>query len=143
MADPKAKPEPKMDALDPERWGLPQAAVEGLGQHLHHLWERYHDCFTTRTRDTSSWALVYLQGLLLLPDQRNYANIARWVVDPQDDGQSLQQFMSDSPWPTHTVFARIQHDLIAEPALHGGVLSLDESADAKAGEHSAGAARQH
>jgi SRSO17 transposase len=143
MAEAKANPQPNTDAIDPGRWGLPQAAVRGLGQHLHDLWERYHDCFRTRTRDTSPLALVYLRGLLLLPGERNYANIARRVIGPKDDGQALQQFMSDSPWPAQDVFARIQHDITQEPALRGGVLSLDESADAKAGTHSAGAARQY
>jgi SRSO17 transposase len=142
-AERPAKQQPKKDVLDPERWGLPQAAVQGLGQELHDLWERYHDCFTTKTRDTSSWALVYLRGLLLLPTERNYANIARCVVDPDDDGQALQQFMSDSPWPAPSVFARIQEDISRQRALRGGVLALAESADAKAGELSAGAARQH
>jgi SRSO17 transposase len=143
MANTATKPAGKTDVYNAERWGLPVGAVEGLGQHLQDLWERYHDCFTTKTRDTSSWALVYLRGLLLLPGERNYANIARCVVDPEDDGQALQQFMSDSPWPAQRVFARIQEDILQEPALRGGILSLDESADAKAGDHSAGAARQH
>src|SRR6266496_2894897 len=143
MANRTAKPQPKKDVYDPERWGLSPDAVQGLGQALHDIWERYHDCFTTKTRDTSSLALVYLRGLLLLPNERNYANIARSVVGPQEDGQNLQQFMSDSPWPAHSVFARIQEEIAAQPALRGGVLSLDESADAKAGGHSAGAARQH
>jgi SRSO17 transposase len=141
--DGTAKAKPKENIFDPKRWGLPQAAVEGLGEELHGLWERYHDCFTTKTRDTSSWALVYLKGMLLLPTNRNYVNIARSVVGPDEDGQELQQFMSESPWPAASVFTGIQEDISREPALRGGVLSLDESADAKAGELSAGAARQH
>jgi SRSO17 transposase len=143
MAASATAPQPAQDVYDPKRWGLPLEAVQDLGQHLHNLWERYHDCFTTKTRDTSSWALVYLRGLLLLPKERNYANLARRVVDPDDDGQGLQQFMSDSPWPAQRVFVQIQEDITQQPALHRGVLSLDESADAKAGDQSAGAARQH
>jgi SRSO17 transposase len=142
MATP-TKPQPNTDVYDPQRWGLPLAAAESLGQHLRDFWERYHDCFTTKTRDTSSWALVYLRGLLLLPGKRNCANIARRVVGPDDDGQDLQQFMSDSPWSAQPVFAQIQQDIALQPSLRGGTLSLDESADAKSGEHSAGAARQH
>jgi SRSO17 transposase len=42
------------------------------------------------------------------------------------------------------VYEQIQHDIRDEPALAtGGLVILDESADAKAGDHSAGAARQH
>jgi SRSO17 transposase len=132
-----------LDTFDPQRWGLPLEAVLDLGEQLYDCWERYHDCFTSQTRDTSEWALVYLRGLLLLPAKRNYANIARRVVSHDNDGQDLQQFMSDSPWRADRVFAQIQHDITAQPVLHGGILSLDESADAKAGVHSAGAARQY
>jgi SRSO17 transposase len=132
-----------LDGIDPQRWGLPLEAVYSLGRQLYNCWDRFHDCFTTRTRDTSSLAHVYLQGLLLLPDERNYANIARRVIGPQDDGQSLQQFMSDSPWPDHKVFTQIQREISDDPALRGGILSLDESGDKRAGELSAGAARQY
>jgi SRSO17 transposase len=143
MADTTDRPPLSTDVFDPERWGLPLAAVQDLGQRLHECWERFHDCFTTKTRDTSSWAAVYLRGLLLLPADRNYANVARRVVGLHDDGQKLQQFMSDSPWPAQRVFAQIQEEITQQAALHGGVLSLDESADARAGHQSAGAARQH
>lgn len=51
--------------------------------------------------------------------------------------------MSDSPWPTHRVFAQIQREIGHDPGLRGGILSLDESADKRAGELSAGAGRQY
>jgi SRSO17 transposase len=76
--------------------------------------------------------------------QRNYANIARRVNGPQDDGQKVQQFMSDSPWSAQAVIQQVQEEIKATPALsQGGVLLLDESADEKAGPASAGAGRQH
>src|SRR2546421_3593963 len=129
--------------IDPKRWGLHPEAVNSLGQQLYDCWERFHDCFTTRTRDTSEFAHVYLKGLLLLKEKRNYANIAREIIDPDDDGQALQQFMSDSPWGSQRVFAQIQREIALDPTLHGGVLSLDESGDKRAGELSAGAGRQY
>src|SRR2546421_12245162 len=129
--------------IDPVRWGLPSQAVNTLGDQLYECWERFHNCFKTRTRDTSEFAHVYLKGLLLLKDKRNYANIAREIIDPDDDGQALQQFMSDSPWGSQRVFAQIQREIALDPTLHGGVLSLDESGDKRAGELSAGAGRQY
>jgi len=52
--------------------------------------------------------------------------------------------VSKSPWSGQAVFAQIQLDIRDTPELaHGGWLILDESADEKAGEHSAGAGRQH
>ena len=135
--------EPAVDIFDPERWGLPVAAVTGLAERLHALWTRFRPCFTTTTRDGSPHAWVYLRGLLTMSSKRTFANIARRVVDPADDGQALQQFMSDSPWSVQSVIAHVQAELAACPTLHhGGMLILDESADAKAGLHSAGAAGQ-
>jgi len=139
-----AIPDPTMPpVLDPQRWGLTDDQLDQLGQRLFDCWDRYRDCFTTRTRDTSPLAHVYLQGLLLLPNERNYANIARRIVGPDDDGQALQNFMSDSPWHDDKVFARIQHDIAACADLRHGALILDESGDARAGDQSAGAARQY
>src|SRR5438105_4526509 len=118
-----------LDGIDAERWGLSLEAVHSLGRQLFDCWDRFHDCFTTRTRDTSPLAHAYLKGLLLLPDERNYANIARKIIGPSEDGQSLQQFMSDSPWPAQRVFAQIQREISNAPALKGGILTLDESGD--------------
>jgi SRSO17 transposase len=132
-----------LDGIDSKRWGLPIEAVQSLGRQLFNCWDRFHHCFTTRTRDTSPLAHVYLKGLLLLPEERNYANIARRIIAPDDDGQALQQFMSDSPWHTHRVFAQIQREIGHDPGLRGGILSLDESGDKRSGELSAGAGRQY
>jgi hypothetical protein len=66
--------------------------------------------------------------------ERNFANIARRVIDPEDDGQSRQQFMSDSPWSGQPVLQQVQKEIAATPGLStSGVLILDESADEKAG----------
>lgn len=127
---------------DPIRWGLPAKAVDRLGTDLHTFWERYHGCFRTCTRDTSENALLYWRGQLTMEDARNFANIERRLHG--GDGQTLQQFMSDSPWEALSVYRQIQTDLRAHPALQvGGALILDECADEKAGDHSAGAGRQH
>jgi SRSO17 transposase len=76
--------------------------------------------------------------------ERNVANIARRVVGPDDDGQHVQQCLSDSPWSAQTVICQVQQEIAATPDLRmGGVLLLDESPDEKAGPKSAGAGRQH
>jgi len=75
---------------------------------------------------------------------RNFANIARRVTDPEEDGQNLQQFMSDSPWEAQAVIEKVQQEIASTSGLQeGGVLLLDESADEKAGPKSAGAGRQY
>lgn len=132
------------DVLDAERWGLPVEAVDCLAERLYSTWDRFRPCFKTRTRDGGAHAWAYLRGLLTMDGERTFANIARRVVDPADDGQGLQQFMSDSPWSARVVIEQVQDELKATPALStGGVLILDESADEKAGGKSAGAGRQH
>ena len=42
---------------------------------------------------------------------RNYVKIAQTMIDPQADGQDLQQFMSDSPWQTQGVFEQVRQDI--------------------------------
>jgi SRSO17 transposase len=114
-----------------------------LGANLRRFYRHFRSCFKTRTRDTSVYALRYWRGQLTMEDQRNFANIER-RLEPGRDGQQLQQFMSDSPWSARSVYQRIQDDIKEDQRFeHGGVLIVDETADAKAGEGSAGAARQH
>jgi SRSO17 transposase len=129
--------------FDAQRWGLPQEAIADLANRLRRIWTRFRDCFTTKTRDTSEYAFTYMRGLLTMDTERNYANIARRVIDPKDDGQNIQQFMSDSPWPARSVFGQIRTEICHRPELSGGMLTLDESGDKRSGNNSAGAARQH
>ena len=56
------------DVFDPARWGLPPEAMSDLGDRLWRVWHRFQDCFRTQTRDTSTYALVYLRGLLTMLD---------------------------------------------------------------------------
>jgi SRSO17 transposase len=109
---------------------------------LRSFFRRFRSCFKTRTRDISVCASRYWRGLLTMEDQRNYANIERRLEGT--DGQQLQQFMSHSPWSAAAVYERVQEEIKADPRLaRGGLLIADETADAKAGEKSAGAGRQH
>jgi SRSO17 transposase len=113
-----------------------------LAKDLLRFYRRFHACFKTRTHNGGRHALRYWRGQLTMESRRNFANIER-RLRPGSDGQKLQHFMSDSPWSGQAVFRQIQQDIKREPALRvGGVLILDESADEKAGEASAGAARQ-
>lgn len=54
----------------------------------------------------------------------------------------MQHFMSESPWSGRAMIAQIQDAVAQRGELVGGVLILDESADAKSGVVSAGAGRQ-
>ncbi len=130
------------DLHDPCRWGLSAKATSTVGARLYEFWLRFRDCFTTRTRDTSTHAYHYLRGQLTMDNERNFANIARNITG--DDGQALQHFMANSPWSGQAVFGQMQAEIKATVALaQGSTLILDESADEKAGTHNAGASRQY
>jgi SRSO17 transposase len=97
--------------------------------------------FRTQTRDTSEYGLHYLSGLLRMEEKRTMANIGRVAGIGE---QNMQQFMSESPWRSSPVINQVQSE-IGERAEYqsGSVVLIDESADAKAGEMSAGAGRQY
>jgi SRSO17 transposase len=72
---------------------------------------------------------------------RHYRGIARetGVTD-----QNLHHFMSNSPWSAEAVYRQVGEELKAIPELtRGAVVLVDESADEKAGDASAGAAKQY
>ena len=71
---------------------------------------------------------------------RNLANVGRKTGV---SGQNLQHFVSNSAWSGETVILAVESELKAHPAFREAVLVLDESAEEKTGEQSAGASRQH
>lgn len=132
------------DIYDPTRWGLPVKAIADLENRLRCCWERFRRHFKTKTRDNAEHGWTYLRGLLLMNTKRNYANIERRMNHAAGDGQAMQQFMSDSPWAARPLIQQVQQEIAETPGLaQGGVLLLDESAEEKAGEKSAGAGRQY
>lgn len=133
----------ELDIVCPQRWGLPDEAIDDLADRLLRIWSRFRGCFKTKTRDGSQHAWAYLRGLLIMKIKRNYTNIACRVIDQDDDGQDLQQVMSDSPWSSQAVFNQIQAEICQRPELQGGMLTVDESADECSGTQKAGAGRQY
>ena len=123
------------------RWGLPLDEIEQLGQRLVLFSARFGPFFRNKTHDVSEYGFHYLSGLLRMKTKRNMAEIGRKTgVSPQN----MQHFMSNSPWSGLTLIDGIQDEIKRHPEFRSGaMLALDESADQKAGEHSAGASRQH
>ena len=71
----------------------------------------------------------------------NFVNVGFNTGVPE---QNMQHFMSNSPWSAWAVIQQVQVEIAATLGLEqGGVLILDESADATAGEKSAGPGRQY
>lgn len=68
------------------------------------------------------------------------AEIAREMAVSE---QNMQHFMTNSPWSGRTMIENVQQAVCSRGELDGGMLILDESADEKSADNSAGAARQH
>ena len=71
---------------------------------------------------------------------RNLANVGRKT---ETSGQNLQHFVSNSSWSEGDVIVAVENEVRVHAGFQEAVLVLDESAEEKAGEHSAGASRQH
>ncbi len=104
------------------------------------FYKRFGQYFRTKTRDTREYGLKYISGLLRMEAERNLANVGRKT---ETSGQNLQHFVSNSSWSGEEVIEAVENEVKVHPAFQEAVLVLDESAEEKAGEHSAGAGRQH
>lgn len=112
-----------------------------MGERLYQHWERFPDCFTTQTRDTSHYALDDLSGLLRMKTERHFTGIARTRGHAP---QNIQHVMTHSPGSAQEVLEQVREEVAATVAFaRGGVLVLDESADEKASERTVGAGRQY
>lgn len=118
-----------------------------MSQTLKEVFDRYRSNFKTKTRDSSEHGWTVLKGYLLLESERNYTNIDQKVNGVEADGQTIQQFMSDSPWSWQGVFEQVTKDINSSVpiviGIPGGTLHFDESGDECSGPHKAGAARQY
>ena len=124
-----------------ERWGLSLEAIMGLKSRLSEYYDRYRPYLVTRTNDTSDYGFHYLSSLMRMETKRTMANIARTSGVPI---QNMQQFISDSPWSGARVIESICYEVSLRPEFSAGsVLIIDESANAKSGNTSAGAGRQY
>ena len=91
-------------ALAAENPKSQEEAIADLRNRLRCFWAH-------KTRDSSEHAWTYLRGLLNMETRRNVANIACRVISPQNDGQNLQHFMSDSPWPAQPAMRQVQREI--------------------------------
>jgi SRSO17 transposase len=115
-------------------------AITDLGKRLERFWRYYGQKARTKTRDTRAYGLSYLKGLLRLKADRNMAEIAREAGISE---QNMQHFISHSPWSGSEMIEQVQQAVCEREELASGMLILDESADVKYGESSAGSSRQH
>ena len=112
-----------------------------MKQRLTGFYDQFRSSVSTKTRNTSEYGLCYLSGLLRMETKRTMTNIGRKTDVSK---QNMQHFMSNSPWSGRVLIRDIQDAIKVHTEFQSGaILVLDESAEEKAGEHSAGAGRQH
>jgi SRSO17 transposase len=124
-------------------WGLSIEIIEELGHELQIFYEQFRGLFTTKTRDVSHHGFTGLKGSLLMEGKRTYTEVSRKIVEPLDDGQNYQHFMSDSPWPSQPIFEAIQGQIRDRFSATAGMLNLDESGDECSSPRKAGAQKQY
>ena len=92
--------------------------------------------------DRRRWARTYVAGLLLDGERKSILPLAERLGLPGDATQSLQQFVSASPWS----WGVLQAAMVAAaarlwPRAHAWI--IDETSFPKAGTHSVGVAHQY
>ncbi len=100
----------------------------------------YSSFFKAARLNVSAKARSYLSGLLMKAQRKNMERMEEYVEDY--DYQSLQQFVSDSPWDHEALIKRIGKDVDALVGGKDSMLIIDESGFAKKGKKSVGVARQ-
>src|SRR3954464_12826403 len=91
-------------------------------------------------KDRRHWGGVYLRGLLLDGERKSAGAMATRLPDGNE--QSLQQFLSQSPWEWNPLWQHMAERL--ERAFpNPGAWIVDDTGFPKKGEHSVGVARQY
>ena len=112
----------------------------------HDKLQRFHDRyilhFLTKTRNMTKQSFQYIQGKLLGKGRGNMCTYAKDV--PDCNNQSLQHFVSNSPWAHRPVINHIQRDVTeAIGDKNNGSIHVDECCFPKQGKDSVGAAPQY
>lgn len=112
----------------------------------HDKLQRFHDGYTlhflTKTRNMAKQSFQYIQGKLLGKGKGNMCSYAKDV--PDCNNQSLQHFVSNSPWDHRPVLEHIQRDVTdAIGDKNNGSIHVDECCFPKQGKDSVGTAPQY
>ena len=116
----------------------PDKVVEEF-ENFHNQFSKF---FKMKTRDASERAKQYAQGLIFSEGHGNMVKFAKKV--PDSDNQSLQHFISNSPWDDEALIIEIQRrvvESIGDPE-HGSIHG-DEKGFPKKGNSTVGVKRQY
>lgn len=122
-------------------WGLETEKIENLGEKLYEYWQKFSHYMRSSGHDTSEYGFWYTSGLLRMENKKTINNISQKTGVAK---QNMHHFISNSPWSSTELIKAIQRDISNQAHFQkGGMLVIDESANEKSGEHSAGAGRQY
>ena len=91
----------------------------GVADHLVDFHRRYSPLFQLYTRDVKTHAEQYLKGLIQAK-KKNMERMAEAV--PNSDDQSLQHFLTNSPWDENLVIDQVASD--ANSLIGGGEIAV-------------------
>ena len=114
----------------------PEASLESfdsLAERFVDFCDTYSSFFKAARHNLSAKARCYLSGLLMKGERKNMERMEEYVQDY--DYQSLQQFVSDSPWDHKALIQRIGKDVDALLGGDDSMLLIDESGFAKKGKN--------
>jgi len=100
----------------------------------------YTPFFNVFSNNVAPQARCYVAGLLMKAPRKNMERMEEYVVGC--DYQSIQQFLTDSPWNDQALQLQLAQDVNKEIGGKGAALCIDESAITKKGDKSVGVARQ-
>jgi len=116
--------------------------IEGLHDKLNRFHEGYISHFFTKTRNMTKQSYQYIQGKFLAKGKGNMCTYPKDV--PDCNNQSLQHFVSNSPWDHRPVLDHIQRDVTeAIGDKNHGSIHVDECCFPKQGKGSVGTAPQY
>jgi len=124
------------------KFSLSVKDIQGSHDKLQRFHVKYTLHFLTKTREMVQQSFQYIQGKLLGKGRGNMCLYAKDV--PDCNNQSLQHFVSNSPWNHRPVLDHIQRD-VAEAVgdENNGSIHVDECCFPKQGKDSVGAASQY
>jgi len=116
--------------------------LDGSHDKLECFHNGYIQHFLTKTRNTAEQSFQYIHGKLIGKGKGNMCSYAKNI--PDCNNQSLQHFVSNSPWNHRPVLDHIQRDVIdAIGDENNGSIHVDESCFPKQGNDSVGVQRQY
>lgn len=124
------------------RFSLSVKDIRQSWHKLQNLHCGYTSHFMSKTRSVVHQSFQYIQGKLLGKGKGNMCSYAKNV--PDCNNQSLNHFVSDSPWDHRPVLDHIQRDVTKHIGdKRNGALHADESGFPKQGNSSVGVQRQY